>query len=446
MTNDSKHFSLLPGRRGLACLLATTLALSATTGLARAAGTSRVSVDDAGLEANGDSGFPAVDQTGRTIAFSSNATNLVAGGDANGADADVFVHDRRLGVTTRVDVASDGTQANGPSATPQLSRNGRLVSFASDATNLVAGDGNGARDIFVHDRKTGVTERVSVASDGSEADAPSSFALLSGNGRIVAFQSSATNLVAGDDNDQADIFVRDRKTGVTERVNVNRAGAPANGISVLSPYGGLGAGGRLIAFTSEATNLVAGDINGLFDVFVHDRRSGETMRASVASDGSEADGGSGEATMSENGRFVAFVSEATNLVAGDTNGAPDVFVHDLKTGSTTRVSVASDGGEADAGSTNATFSTDGRFVAFFSAATNLVADDDNGVEDVFVHDRKTGTTTRVSVGTAGDEGNAESTLARISGNGHVVAFQSEATNLVAADVNGVGDVFVRDIK
>lgn len=445
MTNDSKHF-LLPRRRGLACLLATTLALGATTGLARAAGTSRVSIDDAGLEANGDSGFPAVDQTGRTIAFSSGATNLVAGGDANGTEYDVFVHDRRLGVTTRVDVASDGTQANGASAVPQLSRNGRLVSFVSDATNLVTSDTNGARDVFVHDRKTGVTERVSVASDGSEADAPSSFALLSGNGRIVAFQSTATNLVAGDDNDQDDIFVHDRRTGVTERVNVNRAGAVANGLSVLSPYGGLGAGGRMIAFSSEATNLVAGDINGLLDVFVRDRRSGETLRASVASDGSEANGMSGEATMSENGRFVAFVSDATNLVAGDTNDTVDVFVHDLKTGRTTRVSVASDGSEADGGSTNATFSTDGRYVAFYSAATNLVADDDNGVEDVFVHDLKTGATTRVSVGATGDEGNAESTLARVSGNGHAVAFQSEATNLVNADVNGVGDLFVRDLK
>lgn len=150
--------------------------------------------------------------------------------------------------------------------------------------------------------------------------------------------------------------------------------------------------------------------------------------------------------MSENGRFVAFVSDATNLVAGDTNDTVDVFVHDLKTGRTTRVSVASDGSEADGGSTNATFSTDGRYVAFYSAATNLVADDDNGVEDVFVHDLKTGATTRVSVGAAGDEGNAESTLARVSGNGHAVAFQSEATNLVNADVNGVGDLFVRDLK
>jgi Tol biopolymer transport system component len=445
MTNDGKRF-LPPRRRRLACLLATTLALSATAGLAQAAGTSRVSVDDAGLEANEESSFPALDQTGRTVAFSSRATNLVGAGDVNGARLDVFVHDRRLGVTTRVDVASDGSQADGSSVLPHLSRNGRLVSFASDATNLVAGDGNGARDVFVHDRKTGVTERVSVAGDGSEGNASSPFALLSGNGRIVAFQSSASNLVADDVNGESDLFVHDRKTGVTERINVNRAGAVANGVSMLSPYGALGANGRMIAFYSEATNLVAGDVNGVGDVFVRDRRSLETIRASVASDGSEANGPSGEATMSENGRFVAFVSEATNLVADDTNGLPDVFVHDLKTGATRRVSVATDGSEANGISTNATFSTDGRYVTFFSSASNLVADDVNGDYDVFVHDLKTGTTTRVSVGASGNEGNGASTLARISGNGHVVAFQSGATNLVTADVNGGDDIFVRDLK
>lgn len=445
MTNDSKDL-LLPWCRRLACLLATTLALSATTGLAGAAGTNRVSVDDAGLEANGESSFPALDQTGRTVAFSSRATNLVSGGDVNGTRLDVFVHDRRLGVTARVDVASDGSQADGSSVLPHLSRNGRLVSFASDATNLVAGDTNGARDIFVHDRKTGATERVSVAGDGSEGNASSPFALLSGNGRIVAFQSSASNLVADDVNGESDLFVHDRKTGVTERINVNRAGAVANGVSMLSPYGALGANGRMIAYYSEATNLVAGDVNGLGDVFVRDRRSLETIRVSVASDGSEANGPSGEATMSENGRFVAFVSEATNLVAGDTNGLADVFVHDLKSGATRRVSVASDGSEANGISTNATFSTDGRYVTFFSSASNLVADDVNGVFDVFVRDLKTGTTTRASVGASGNEGNGASTLARISGNGHVVAFQSAATNLVTADVNGVDDIFVRDLK
>jgi tricorn protease-like protein len=270
---------------------------------------------------------------------------------------------------------------------------------------------------------------------------------MSGDGRIVAFQSAASNLVAGDGNGTSDVFAHDRKTGVTSRISVASDGGDANGPSTLSFFGGsTGANGRLIAFSSAASNLVDGDANGFDDAFVRDRKSGTTTRVSVASDGAAANGTSAEAALSDNGRYVAFVSDATNLVDADGNGQDDIFVHDLKTGRTERVNVASDGTEANGRSRGAALSSDGRYVTFVSSASNLVADDTNGVDDVFVHDRKTGTTVRASVDSSGAQGNGATSFGVISGNGKAVALQSLATNLVADDTNGAVDVFVRTLK
>src|SRR6266446_2495738 len=356
--------------------------------------TERVSVASGGTEGNDASLGSALSADGRFVAFDSAATDLVAG-DTNRV-SDVFVHDRQTGTTERVSVASDGAQGNGKSGLlslafpPALSAEGRVVAFVSFATNLVAGDTNGATDVFVHDRQTGTTERVSVASDGTESNAACLGSALSADGRFVAFQSDATDLVASDTNGTTDVFVQDRQTGMTERVSVASDGTQANN---ASSYPALSADGRFVAFQSDATNLVAGDTNGATDVFVQDRQTGTTERVSIASGGTQGNGFSAGPALSADGRFVAFHDTATNLVAGDTNGATDVFVHDRQKGTTERVSVASDGTQGNGPSSGAALSGDGGLVAFHGTATNLVAGDANGAYDVFVHSRPVSTTT-----------------------------------------------------
>jgi hypothetical protein len=340
--------------------------------------------------------------------------------------------------TERVSVSSTGDQANRPTQSPRISADGRFVTFASFATNLVAGDTNGSQDIFVHDRESGTTSRVSVASDGTQGSgfSPS----ISADGRFVAFLSWASNLVPGDTNNTADVFLRDRQNGTTIRVSVASDGTQANSDS---DGASISADGRFVAFTSYASNLVAGDTNDGADVFVHDRQSGTTTRVSIASDGTQGNSRSHATSISADGRFVAFFSFASNLVAGDTNAVPDAFVHDRQTGTTSRVSVASDGTQGNNITYFSSISADGRFVAFFSEASNLVAGDTNEIHDVFVHDRQSGTTSRVSIASDGMQGNDESYDPSISADGRFVAFNSAASNLVAGDTNGP-DVFVHD--
>ena len=402
--------------------------------------TTRASVASDGVEGeDGDSNEPAISADGRYVAFSSRATNLVAG-DANGV-ADIFVHDRQTGETTRVSVDSNGVEGNGHSYSPAISGDGRFVAFYSGATNLVAGDTNEEHDIFVHDRQTRETTRVSVDSAAVQGDQGSFEPAISGDGRYVAFRSSATNLVAGDTNTRTDIFVHDRQTGETTRVSVDSSGVQGNSYSYQPAISG---DGSFVAFLSEASNLVVGDTNARNDIFVHDRQTRETTRVSVDSAAVQGNNSSFEPAISADGRFVAFYSHATNLVVGDTNNTVDIFVHDHQTGQTTRVSVESDGLQGNDGSVYPSISADGRFVAFESLATNMVAEDTNGVRDIFVHDRQTGETTRVSVDSDGLQGNNVSYSPSISSDGLFVAFTSLATNLVAGDTNSAEDIFVYD--
>jgi len=300
----------------------------------------------------------------------------------------------------------------------------------------------------------GGTERVSVDSAGNEANSESLNTAISADGRYVVFMSGASNLVPGDTNNTSDIFVHDRETGVTERVSVDSAGVQGNSGSGL--FAAISGDGRFVAFDSHATNLVAGDTNGVGDVFVHDRQTGATQRASVDSAGNQGNGNSYDTTaISADGRFVGFKSQATNLLPGDTNDAEDIFVHDRDDDgdgvfdepgaiATERVSVDSAGNQGDAGSGGPAISADGRYVAFYSYATNLVLGDTNGGWDVFVHDRQTGVTQRVSVDSNGNQGNGSSTGTAISPDGRFVAFGSNATNLVPGDTNGQVDVFVHE--
>lgn len=380
---------------------------------------------------------PAISADGNVVAFVSDASDIVAG--ETGFFDDVFVHDRSTGLTFRVSQATDGTQADGSSYAPVLSADGRFVAFWSEASNLVVGDTNGAFDVFVHDRATGATDRVSVATGGAQAVGYSATPAISADGRFVAFGSDASNLVVGDTNGDADVFVHDRATGATGRVSVASDGAQGDNGS-YNPT--ISADGRHVAFGSHATNLVPTDTNGAGDVFVHDRSSGATSRVSVASDGEESSGSHfWEPAISGDGWFVTFVSDAADLVPGDTNRQRDAFVHDRSTGATTRVSVASDGTQADLFSFVSVISADGRFVAFGSDATTLVPDDSNGTSDVFLHDRSTGVTTRVSVASDGTQGDEDVGWdIDLSGDARQVVFATFSP-LVPDDTNLAMDVF-----
>ncbi len=397
----------------------------------------RMNMDAMGAEANGDSSHAIISADGQYISFWSDADNLVDG-DTNGV-RDVFVRERETDMIERVSVDSNGNESNAASYGHAISADGRYVMFFSGAGNLVAGDINGTFDVFVHDRTTGITERVSVDSAGNEANGPSLNHRISGDGRYVVFQSTATNLVAGDANGLADVFIHDRTTGTTERLSVDSAGnesnADSSGPTITND-------GRYVVFQSSATNLVAGDTNGASDVFVHDRTTGATRRVSVDSAGNEANGVNVHAFIDRGGEYVVFMSRATNLADGDANILWDVYLHDLLTGSTELVSVDSYGnvGNSDSHSHHDTISADGRYVLFMSDADNLVDGDTNGVEDVFIRDRFAGTTERLSEDADGNGANGMSDEATISDDGYYVVFESAATNLVEGDTNGVSDV------
>ncbi len=430
LSNESRSGQLVSAGALLALVLA---------GPAAGQMTSRVSVDSGGVQGDNASEAPSFSDDGRYVVFKSAATNLVPSDTNN--EYDVFVHDRQSGTTERVSVDSGGAQGNNSSWAPSISADGRYVAFASYATNLVVGDTNNHGDVFVHDRQTGTTQRVSVSSGGVQGNGHCGGPSISVDARFVAFGSYSTNLVGGDTNSVADVFVHDRQSGTTERVSVDSGGAQGNGFSA---FPSVSADGRYLAFQSAASNLIAGDTNNASDLFVHDRQSGTTERVSISSGGAQGNDRSENPSISADGRYVAFESYATNLVVGDSNSRADVFFHDRQGGTTERVSVASGGAQGNNGSFAATISVEGRYVAFYSYATNLVSGDTNGDYDVFVHDLQSGTTERMSVALSGAQGNADSSSPSISADGRCVAFESWANNLVGGDTNDHVDVFLRD--
>lgn len=399
---------------------------------------------------------PSLSGDGRYVVFASPAEDLVTG-DAN-KHWDVFRFDRKLGTTDIVSIASDGTQGNGGSgvnfhtganvgdAYHAISADGSVVAFVSLADNLVPGDLNGGpgitdgMDVFVRDFSSGTTTRVSLSSAGVEADRPCSGVAISADGRYVSFQTDASTLVKGDTNGLGDVFVHDRQTGVTERASVTNTGLEANSQSGNTPVGiiipylrgfDLSGDGRHSVFESIASNLDPKDLNGgIKDVFLRDLAQGTTTLVSVATSGEVGFDASFDPSTSLDGRFVAFTSLAFNLVSADTNGEADIFVRDLQLGTTTRVSVDSSGLQSNRGSWNPSISDDGRWIAFESLASNLVPGDTNNAMDVFLHDRLNGTTSRISVDSFAAQSAAGGSHPLISADGSVVAFFSDALDLV----------------
>ncbi len=353
--------------------------------------------------------------------------------------------------TQLVSAGPGGPAAAHGATAPSISADGRFVAFLSSSADLVAGDTNGVADVFVRDLTTGETRRASVASDGSQADGGSGPPVISGNGRYVAFPSEATNLVPRDTNRCFGFPVPgscpDLFIHDLGTGRTTRVSVSSRGVQANgeSLYAAISHDGRYVAFASLASNLVAMDRNGRMDVFRHDTATGDTRRVSVGGQGQEADSFSFAPSVSADGSKVAFTSFATNLVAGDGNGADDVFVRDLAAGQTVRVSVAADGSEAAGFSGGASLSADGNRVAFWSEGA-LVAADTNGVSDAYVRDLAAGMIVRASVSSQGREGNGPVTAPpSLSPDGRFVAFESEATNLVAGDRNGALDVFLHDL-
>lgn len=403
--------------------------------------TVRVSVDQGGADADGESFGPSVSSDGRYVAFASDAGDLVPQ-VGNPSYPDVFRRDVATGATVLVSADMSGGVEEEGSTAPSIDGAGDVVAFQSYADDLVPNDRDNTSDVFVRNLTTNVTTKVSVALGGADPDGRSTLPSISSDGIVVAFQSYASNLVAGDANGAMDVFVRNLSLGTTTRVSVDMSGGDPDGGS-YDPS--ISSDGRYVAFHSSATDLVAGDLNGASDVFLRDLVAGTTVRASTDSHGGDPNDASYQPSVNADGRWVAFWSYASDLVQADTNGDPDVFLWDRTTGATVRASLDQGGGNPDAPSYDPTVSGDGGSVAFWSPATDVVAGDTNGKADAFVWDRSTGTTVLASVDPNGQSSDGASYDPAVSSDGRTVAFWSEASDLVSGDGNALADVFLRDL-
>ncbi len=392
----------------------------------------------ASVEADADSRQVRIASDGMAVAFVTAATSLHPI-DTNAVD-DVYVQRLDDGTFHLVSIGQGNTAANGPSIRPSMGRIQwtRYIAFQSDASNLVSGDTNGFSDIFVRDLDSQSTTRVSVASNG-EANGGSRRPSMSRQGNFIAFESDGWSLVTFDGNGQPDVYGRSFPGGNPFLISFNSQGVAANGGS-FSPS--VSDNGSIVAFESVATDLVGGDSNGKRDVFCW---QGSISRVSVSTTGVQGNGDSYSACISADGRYVAFVSTSTNLVAGDTNGQPDIFVHDRSYGSTVLESVSSLRVASNGASFAPALSADGRVLVFETLGSTLFADDTNGARDIVLRDRVTGFARRASLTWNGGGSNGDSREPSLSEGGEFVGFSSSGTNLVPADGNNLADAFVFDV-
>lgn len=411
-------------------------------------------VDRPSEQGDANSMQPDLSADGRFIVFTSDATNLV--NDDAIAARGVFLKDTATGETIRVSSSSEGEAADDDSENPSISADGRFVAFESVATNLsperpegsgctnAAGLDASCASVYLKDMETGATEVVSKNSDGAIADGSNEHPVISGDGRYIAFRSTATNLDGGEMGDIPQIYRRDLQTGFTELVSADGEGLAGNDASDLPAISDTG---RFVAFKSLSGNLASGDGAGS-DVFVKDLQTGQLTLVSTDSDGTRGNGDSGYDALdiSGDGRFIAFESEATNLAANDDNQKRDIFIKDLQTGETSLISADAAGAAGDDDSyTCVSLSSDGTLAVFASNANNLSAGDSVNKTDVFLRDRSIGSTTMVSASGSGEPGNGASEEIAIASGGGSVVFVSAASNLVPEDTNGKDDVFVRQL-
>jgi Tol biopolymer transport system component len=408
------------------------------------------SLDNAAGQGDDNCRAAAVSGDGRYVAFESESTNLVTPRTTAGR-THVYVRDRLSRTTVLVSMTPSGGEGGGNSTAPSISADGRYVAFSSTASDLVppGTDTNGAADVFVRDLLLGTTALVSLNSGGAaSANGASTLPAISADGAYVAFQSTATDLVAASDANAAnDVFRRHLGSGTTVLVSFNAGGtAAANG---ASENPSISADGSRVAFQSAATNLHGDDGDPTPDVFVRDLSGAPVTllisRASGAA-GVKGNGGSHDAAISGNGLAVAFHSHATNLEPRDTTSLPDIFVRDLSGANplTELVTVHSSGAQGGQDCDLPAISFDGRFVVYQSGSASLVDGDTNAAQDVFLRDRVARTTTRASVATYGGQADAGQSLRpAISADGRFVAFESNSPDLVEVDVNGRTDILLR---
>lgn len=403
-----------------------------------------VSTDGAGLQIPAGAHSPSVSADGRYVAFVT--SEAISPWDANGID-DVYLKDRVAGTIRLISAYLTATDGNGASYSPVISADASAVAFTSEATNFVTGmagsDTNGVPDVFVA-RLTlgGILERVSVDASGNQGNDLSQLPSISADGTRVAFESFATNLVAGDGNGVSDVFVVTvGDPGSIERVSVSGSGMEGNGMSIKAS---VSPDGNFVSFASSATNLVAEDTGGITSIFLRDLGQGSTSVVSLDRNGGPPNGLTLLSSVSRDGLFVAFQSSAGDLVADDANLKQDVFVHDVILGTTSRISLGAAGGEGDedAKLVPGGISDDGNLVVF-STKSNLGGSVGAGISNVYVHDRGRGTTTCLSEAPGRQAANGDSIQPVISADGKFVVFRSSADNLVAEDGNGSqADIFL----
>lgn len=375
------------------------------------------------------------------LVFASDAANLVTG-DTN-ASTDIFIANLTTGAIARVSVTSTGAQADGPSFFPSISADGRYVAFQSYATNLVANDTNGTADIFVKDLQTGTVTLISSSATGTLGNNFSSLPAISSNGQFVVYSSFATNLSPDDTDATVDVYRKNVQTGAIDVVSRSAAGVKAD---QASSNPAISADGRYVAFATSATNLLpaSADNNGKIDVYRKDMSSNAIALVSSSSSGTIGSADSASPSISSDGNIIAFLSAATNLVTGDANTKTDVFTKNMTTAATTRISVANDGSELTADSNNPSMSSDGTKITFVTAATTVVTGDTNALADVFVRDTGANTTTRANTQAGGVQSAGGGDGGRLSPSGVKMAYFTGAADLNANDTNGLFDVYVKN--
>ena len=385
-----------------------------------------------GEPANGESESPAINADGRWVAFSSRASNLVPE-DTNGV-ADVFVFDRQTQTMMRASVSSEGVQGNGPSTHPSMSADGRFVAFLSAASNLDAiDDTNQAPDIFLRDRRDGITLRVTVDRVGRQTDDESGRPAMSANGRLVVFASKARTLAPGGVEGTWQVYLRDPFVGISDRISGG-----------LNPA--ISASGDTVAFEAMHLNGIQNDRGpfGMTNIYTYDHKTGAVNKISQYSYDGHWAGSSERATLNADGRVIAFESGSA-LMAEDGNRERDIYIYDQEVGGLDIASRNGMHGSANGRSEYPSLSADGRFIAFVSEASNLVAWDTNKVADIFVHDRRSGATSRVNLGPHGEPANAPSSEPMLSADGRFLAFASQASNLLPKFTHQWTDIFVAEL-
>ena len=365
-----------------------------------------MSVSNSGAAGNGWSGSPHISSDGRYVAFRSNSTNLLP--NPNGSQ--IYIRDRITGITSKASAALDGSWANSGVDVCGISGDGRYVAFSSSATNLVSG-ANSWTQIYLKDLQTGLVERVSVGTDGTQGNGAASDCAISLDGLHVAFISSASNLVPRQTLVDPEVFVRDRQYGTTEIVSL--AWNETYAKSVTDGGLAISSAGNRVVF--QAYENISGENylpSATYMLFLRDRSNRVTARV----DRTTTTGSSSSPSISSDGTYIAFDSDTAS-------GFREVYVMDTATGNVTKMSVASDGSQANGSSYNPSISGDGRYVVFGSKARNLVAHDPGVADDLYVRDRLRNVTMKVVAGTAYGYV-AEAYYPKISANGRYIVFTS----------------------